>query len=251
MYRANRCVLCGECALVCPQNGIRVNGSALTDRSKCDVCGTCAKTCYYGAREVSGRKVTVEVVLAEIERETPFHDQSGGGVTFSGGEPLMQRSFLLALLSACRERDIHTVVDTSGYTTWEALDSIREYVNLFLYDLKLIDKDRHTHYTGVSNEPILRNLKSLSEHRHPVYVRIPLIPGVNDHETNLRESAELLASLPNVTGVELMGYHDIAAAKYEALGMSYQLNETKPPSAEHMQRAGSILEGYGLKVKIS
>ena len=251
MYRANRCVLCGECAVVCPQNGIQVNGSAQTDRSKCDVCGTCAETCYYGAREVSGREVTIEEVLVEIERETPFHDQSGGGVTFSGGEPLMQRSFLLALLRACRERDIHTVVDTSGYTTWEALDSVRGFVNLFLYDLKLMDNQRHIQYTGVSNEPILRNLKLLSEHGHPLYVRIPLIPGVNDDDANLRQSAEMLASLPNVTGVELMGYHDIAAAKYEALGMPYQLNGTKPPTAEHMQQAGSILEEYGLKVKVS
>ena len=251
MYRANRCVLCGECALVCPQSGIQVNGSAQTDRSKCDVCGTCAESCYYGAREVSGREVTVEDVLTEIERETPFHDQSGGGVTFSGGEPLMQRKFLLALLQACRKRDIHTVVDTSGYTTWEALDSIRKFVDLFLYDLKLMDDTLHAQYTGVSNQPILRNLKLLSEHGHPIYIRIPLIPGLNDHETNLRASAELLASLPNVTGVELMGYHDIAAAKYEALGTSYQLNGTKPPTAEHLQQAGSILEEYGLKVKIS
>ena len=237
--------------MVCPQNGIQVNGSAQTDRSKCDVCGTCAETCYYGAREVSGREVTREEVLVEIERETPFHDQSGGGVTFSGGEPLMQRSFLLALLRACRERDIHTVVDTSGYTTWEALDSVRGFVNLFLYDLKLMDNQRHIQYTGVSNEPILRNLKLLSEYGHPVYVRIPLIPGVNDDDANLRQSAELLASLPNITGVELMGYHDIAAAKYEALGMPYQLNGTKPPTTEHMQQAGSILEEYGLKVKVS
>ena len=251
MYRANRCVLCGECATVCPQSGIKINGSALTDRSKCDVCGTCAETCYYGAREVSGREVTVDGVLAEIERETPFHDQSGGGVTLSGGEPLMQRSFLLALLRACRERDIHTVVDTSGYTTWEALDSVREYVNLFLYDLKLMDDGLHTQYTGVSNQPILRNLKLLSEHGQSIYVRIPLIPSVNDDEENLRQSANFIAGLPNITGVELMGYHDIAAAKYEALGMAYRLNGTKPPTAEHLQQAGSILEEYGFKVKIS
>ena len=187
--------------MVCPQNGIQINGSAETDRSKCDACGTCAEICYHGAREVSGREITVEEVLAEIERETPFHDQSGGGVTFSGGEPLMQRSFLLALLRACRERDIHTVVDTSGYTNWEALDSIREYTNLFLYDLKLMDNERHKQYTGVSNELILQNLKLLSERGHPVYVRIPLIPGVNDDEPSLCESAELLASMPNITGV--------------------------------------------------
>ena len=251
MYRSNRCILCGECAAVCPQKGIQINGSAKTDRSKCDTCGTCAEICYHGAREVSGREVTVKEVLAEIERETPFHDQSGGGVTFSGGEPLMQRSFLLALLGACRERDIHTVVDTSGYTTWEALDSVREYVNLFLYDLKLMDDGLHTQYTGVSNQPILRNLKLLSEHGQSLYVRIPLIPSVNDDEENLRQSANFIAGLPNITGVELMGYHDIAAAKYEALGMAYRLNGTKPPTAEHLQQAGSILEEYGFKVKIS
>lgn len=251
MYRRNRCVLCGECAEVCPQNGIRINGNALTDRSKCNVCGTCAEICYHGAREVSGKEMSVTEVMKEIERDTPFYDQSGGGVTFSGGEPLMQRSFLLTLLRACRESDIHKVVDTSGYSSWEALDSIREYVDLFLYDLKLMNDARHIQYTGVSNHLILNNLKLLTEHEHPVYARIPLIPGVNDDEENLHQSGEFLAPLPNITGVELMGYHDIAAAKYEALGMAYQLNGTKPPTAEHMQLAGRILEEYGLKVKIS
>jgi pyruvate formate lyase activating enzyme len=163
----------------------------------------------------------------------------------------MQRSFLLELLRACQVQEIHTVVDTSGHTTWEALDSIREYVNLFLYDLKLIDDKRHKQYTGVSNESILRNLKTLSKYGHAVYVRIPIISGVNDDDENLRQSGELLAGLPNATCVELMGYHDIAAAKYEALGLSYRLNGTKPPTDEHMQKAGSILEDYGLKVKIS
>jgi pyruvate formate lyase activating enzyme len=239
------------CHLWGPQNGIQVNGSALTDRSKCDVCGTCAEACFYGAREVSGREVSVKEVMVEIERETPFHDQSGGGVTFSGGEPLMQRSFLLGLLRACREREIHTVVDTSGYTAWEALEGVRKYVDLFLYDLKLMDDERHIRYTGVSNEPILRNLKLLSERGHPIYIRIPLIPGINDGEEGLRRSGSFLAALPTITGVELMGYHDIAAAKYEALGMAYRLNGTRPPTAEHMQQAGSILKEYGLQVKIS
>lgn len=263
MYRANRCVLCGECAAVCPQNGIQIfpspngrgtrgeEGVAITDRSKCDVCGTCAQTCYHGAREVSGREVTVDEVLAEIERDVPFYDQSGGGVTFSGGEPLMQRSFLLELLRACHELDLHTVVDTSGYTTWEALDSIREYVDLFLYDLKLMDDERHIQYTGVSNKHILSNLLHLAQSGSQIYVRIPLIPGINDNEDNLRQTVDFIANLPNIAGVELMGYHDIAAAKYEALGMTYQLNGIRPPTAEYMQQAGSILEGYGLMVKIS
>jgi len=251
LYLANRCTLCGECAAACPQNAIRIDGSVLTDRSKCDVCGTCAQTCYHGAREVSGRNVTVDEVLAEIERDVPFYDQSGGGVTFSGGEPLMQPSFLLALLRGCHEHDIHTVVDTSGYTTWKALESICQHVDLFLYDLKLMDDEHHIHYTGVSNRVILNNLKLLARHGHPVHARIPLIPGVNDDEENLRQSGELLGSLPNITGVELMGYHDMAAAKYAALGLAYPLHETRPPSAEHLQWAGTLLKEYGLNVKTS
>ncbi|HLO32344.1 MAG TPA: glycyl-radical enzyme activating protein [Anaerolineales bacterium] len=251
IYRANRCIVCGECAAVCPHNAIHINDRAVTDRSKCDVCGTCAETCYQRAREVSGREVTVGEVMAEIERDVPFYDQSGGGVTFSGGEPLIQRSFLFALLRLCREREIHTVVDTSGYTTWKALESICQLVDLFLYDLKLMDEKRHLQYTGVSNRPILNNLKLLAEHGHSIHVRIPLVPGVNDDDENLRRSGELLGSLPNLSGVELMGYHDIAAAKYEALGLAYRLSETKPPSAERVQRAVTLLEEYGLKVKPS
>ncbi len=193
--------------------------------------------------------MTVAEVMKEIERDIPFYDQSGGGVTFSGGEPLMQRSFLLELLRACRAQEIHTVVDTSGYTTWEALDSIREYVNLFLYDLKLMDDERHIKYAGASNKLILSNLQQLTQSGAQVHVRIPLIPGINDDDENLRQSADFVAALPNITGIELMGYHDIAQAKYEALGMSYRLNGTKPPTAEHMQQAGSILEEYGMKVK--
>jgi pyruvate formate lyase activating enzyme len=230
---------------------IQINGSIETDRSKCDSCGTCAETCYYGAREISGKEMSVSDVMKEIERDIPFYDQSGGGVTFSGGEPLTQCSFLLELLRACQMQEIHTVVDTSGYITWEALDSIREYTNLFLYDLKLMDDKRHIQYSGGSNKLILSNLQQLTQSGAQVFVRIPLIPGINDDERNLRQSADYVAELPNITGIELMGYHEIAKAKYEALGMSYRLNGTKPPTAEHLQQAGSILEGYGLKVKIS
>jgi pyruvate formate lyase activating enzyme len=251
MYRTNRCVLCGECVEVCPQNGIQINGSAETDRAKCDACGTCAETCYHGAREISGKEMSIPDVMKEIERDIPFYDQSDGGVTFSGGEPLMQRSFLLELLRACQAQEIHTVVDTSGYASWEALESIRSYVDLFLYDLKFMDDERHIKYTGVSNKLVLDNLRRLTQSGTQVYVRIPLIPGINDDEENLRQSGEFLASLPNISGVELMGYHDIAAAKYEALGMAYQLNGTKPPTAEHKQRTAKKLEGFGLNVKVS
>jgi pyruvate formate lyase activating enzyme len=265
LYRANRCVLCGSCVEVCPQNGIDLSPSPLqgrgergegsliatTDRAKCDVCGECAEVCYHGAREVSGKEMSVAAVLAEIERDVPFYDQSSGGVTFSGGEPLLQRQFLAALLRECKAREIHTVVDTSGLAPWEVLDSLRGEVDLFLYDLKLMDDELHRKYTGVSNRLILRNLQQLTESGSPVFVRIPLIPGINDDAENLTQSAAFLAKLSNITGIELMGYHDIAAAKYAALGREYLLPETVPPSEAVMQETAGYFKNQGLSVKIS
>jgi pyruvate formate lyase activating enzyme len=251
MYRANRCKLCAECVSACPLGAISVSSVGKTDWAKCDNCGLCAETCYNGARELLGREMTVADVMREIERDVPFFDQSKGGVTFSGGEPLLQRKFLAEVLKACRAHDIHTVVDTSGFASWDAFESIRDYVNLFLYDLKSMDDEKHKKYTGVSNQLILENLGKLSVAGAACVVRIPLIPGVNDGEDNLVESGKFLASLRNVQSVDLMGYHDIAQGKYEALGMEYRLPETKAPLAESMQAAAKLLEDFGLKVKVS
>jgi pyruvate formate lyase activating enzyme len=251
MYRANRCTLCAECVADCPLGVISVKGTAATDWTRCDHCGLCAVACYNGARELIGREMTVAQVMKEIERDVPFFDQSKGGVTFSGGEPLLQRKFLAELLKICREHEIHTVVDTSGYAAWEELDSIRGYVNLFLYDLKGMDDERHKQYTGVSNQFILENLRRLSAVGAECVVRIPLIPGVNDEAENLRASGEFLSEMKNVVAVNLMGYHDMAQAKYEALGLAYRLSEMQAPSAESMQSAAKILGDFGLNVKVS
>lgn len=163
----------------------------------------------------------------------------------------MQPQFLAALLGECRRREIHTVVDTSGLAAWEVLDGIRNEVDLFLYDLKLMDEPRHRKYTGVSNRLILSNLQRLAESGAQIFVRIPLIPGINDDVDNLRQSAAFIAGLPNITGIELMGYHDIAAAKYEALGMVYSLVNTVPPNEAAMQEAARYFENVGLRVNIS
>jgi pyruvate formate lyase activating enzyme len=250
MYRANRCVLCAECVGACPQGAIPVDNPGKTDQARCDPCELCAQACYNGAREVVGREMTVAQVMTEIERDVPFFDQSGGGVTFSGGEPLMQREFLAGLLRACREHEIHTVVDTCGFAGWEAFESIRGDVNLFLYDLKSMDDEQHVRYTGVSNGVILNNLRQLDEVGADCVVRIPLIPGINDDEHNLRESGKFLAGLKHLVAVDLMGYHDIARGKYEALGMEFRLPETKTPSTEDLQRSVKLLEGFGLKIKV-
>jgi pyruvate formate lyase activating enzyme len=205
-------------------------------------------TCYSGAREFSGREVTVREVMAEIEREIPFYDESDGGVTFSGGEPLMQPGFLSALLTACRKQEIHTVVDTSGFANWNVFEQIRGNVDLFLYDLKHMDSIRHREVTGMPNDVILENLRRLAAADAKCIVRIPLIPGINDDEKNLLESGTFLASLPHIDGVELLGYHDIAQAKYEALDLKYALIETKPPTEAELRNAAEVLRSCGLNV---
>jgi pyruvate formate lyase activating enzyme len=186
--------------------------------------------------------------MVQIEREIPFYDESGGGVTFSGGEPLMHPTFLSALLKECRRMEIHTTVDTCGFANWNVFEEIREHVDLFLFDLKHMDSVRHREVTGVPNEEILSNLKKLSSDGHQILVRIPLIPGINDDEKNLSECGLFLASLPHLEGVELMGYHDIAQAKYEALDRKYLLVGTKPPSETDMHNSAEILRSYGLSV---
>ena len=254
MYRRGRCLGCGTCMEVCPEGAIQMelndSGRLITDRSKCTRCQTCIATCYAGAREFSGHEATVSEVMTHIEREIPFYDESDGGVTFSGGEPLMQPEYLSALLKACRKQEIHTVVDTSGFANWNVFEQIRGDVDLFLYDLKHMDSLRHREVTGVPNEVILENLRRLSAVYAKCIVRIPWVPGINDDEKNLLESAKFMASLPHLEGVELMMYHDIARAKYEALGREYVLAETKPPTEMELHHAARILQSYGLTVLI-
>ena len=163
----------------------------------------------------------------------------------------MQPRFLKKLLLACRETGIHTAVDTSGCCCWDDLDNIRGLTDLFLYDLKLMDEIRHREVTGVSNRQILENLKRLSAAGAALYIRIPLIPDINDDETNLRQTGEFISGLNGVTGVEVMGYHEIGLAKYQALDLPYRLKEIHPPSAAETQDAASSLNISGIPVKVS
>jgi pyruvate formate lyase activating enzyme len=251
MVRPTRCIQCGACLDVCPHGAISRNADAMsTDPEKCTACGACAEVCYAEARQIVGREMTVAQVVAEIERDVPFYDESGGGVTFSGGEPLLQPGFLLALLRACQEREIHTALDTCGFAPWETLDRVREHVDLFLYDLKLMDDDGHLKFTGVSNELILRNLQALSRRGHDVVVRVPVIPGINDDDENVRRIGTFAAALPSLQRVDLLPYHHAGSEKYHRLHKVYELPDARPPSDGRMAEIGQVLRGFGLHVKI-
>jgi pyruvate formate lyase activating enzyme len=251
MFLANRCVRCGSCLEACEQGALSEGDDLLVaDGEKCTLCGACAEVCYAEAQQIVGREVEVSDLVAEIERDLVFYDESGGGLTISGGEPLMQPDFLLALLQACRSREIHTALDTCGYAPWETLDRIRGYVNLFLYDLKLMDDTRHRQFTGVSNEPILANLQALSERGHRIQVRLPIIPGINDDRENVELVGAFVASLPRLECVDLLPYHAIAGDKYQRLQREYDLGELQPPSTHTMDRAARILRSLDLRVSI-
>ncbi len=251
LVRESRCIHCGACQAACDQAAIAWDGDVPTTvAGRCMLCGACVQVCYAEAREIVGQQMSVAQVMAEVERDRAFYDQSGGGVTFSGGEPLMQPGFLLALLRACKAGELHTALDTCGLTTWETMDSIRQYVDLFLYDLKLMDEAKHQQFAGVSNVTILTNLQALSRRQHHIVVRVPFIPGINDDEENLRQIGIFAASLPHLDGVDLLPYHATAKDKYERLHRGYELSETRPPSSERLHAAASLLETFGLRVKI-
>jgi pyruvate formate lyase activating enzyme len=251
MFRPNLCAQCLACLSVCEQGAISAaDGAVSTDLDKCTLCEACAQVCCTDAREIVGREMTVTQVMAEIERDIAFYDESGGGVTFSGGEPLLQRDFLLALLQACKEKDIHTAVDTSGFAPWKVLESIAPYVDLFLYDLKTMDDARHREFTGVSNALILRNLRSLAERGYTLAVRVPIVPGVNDDEDAIRQIGAFAAALPHLSGVSLLPYHRAGVEKYRRLHQAYKLPQTRPPSDERMSELVRTLQGFGLQVKI-
>jgi pyruvate formate lyase activating enzyme len=251
LLREDRCIRCGACVAVCPQAAITANGSGFhTDRARCGACGACIAECMAEAREIVGQEMTVEAVMAAIRRDRAFYEESGGGVTVSGGEPLLQAAFVRALLRACQAEGLHTALDTCGYAPTEALDAVRPFVDLFLYDLKMMDPDRHRTVTGASNARILQHLHLLSDGGHRIILRIPIIPGINDDAANLDQTGALARDLAGVERVDILPYHRIGSEKHARLGMSTPMPAVDPPSESRMFTIQQQLESYGLTVKI-
>lgn len=250
IFWGDRCIGCGACSTICPSSAIQIkNGIPITKKGKCILCGKCIEKCPTLAREMIGEKLTTEEVIKEIEKDLVFYEESSGGVTFSGGEPLGQSEFLVGLLNGCREKKIHTAVDTSGYISWEILNKISLKVDLFLYDLKLMDNERHKKYTGVSNEIILENLEKLSSVHNNIFIRFPVIPGTNDDYQNIRKIGEFLSSL-KITQVNLLSYHYTGMDKYKRVGRIYKLADIQPSSEEKLSEVSAILRKFNLNVKL-
>lgn len=192
----------------------------------------------------------MEEIIAEIEKDTPFYDESGGGVTFSGGEPLMQPQFLLELLRECGRLGVHRAVDTSAFARTDLLLEVADNCELFLIDLKHMDNEKHRLYTGVSNNLIKTNISQLAEGGHKIHIRIPLIEGVNSDEENIRRSGEFLTGLPCPPGVDLLPYHNIAESKYKKMDRAYPAVEFKPVNRTKVAACAEILTQMGLSVRI-
>lgn len=244
-YYAQKCIGCGSCTEGCPAACHLMEGAVhRLDRRRCTACGACAEVCPKGALTLFGRWVTAEDILPELLADRAFYDATGGGVTLSGGEPLMQASFCRELLERLKKEDIRTAVDTCGYASKQAVEEVMPYTDLFLYDLKAVDEEVHERCTGVSNRPILENLRYINSCGKAVEIRIPYVPGMNDGE--IEGMGGFLKDLSAVKCVKVLPYHGFAASKYEALGMENPLPRTESPGDEVLAQAVARLRSFGL-----
>jgi pyruvate formate lyase activating enzyme len=245
-----RCAVCGECRTACPLPGaLQATVPLPTQNPDCLFCAACVEACPGGARQLIGRTMTVAEVLRQVLQDRIFYDDSGGGVTFSGGEPLMQPGFLKALLAACHDHGVHAAVDTCGLAASQHLLEIAPLTGLFLYDLKLMDDARHQLHTGVSNRPILENLRRLSAVHANIWVRVPLIPGINDDPENLEAMARFVSSIPSARQVSVLPFHKTGAQKFRRLGRAFGLEQLEPPTPQAVAAAVEQLRSSGVMVK--
>ena len=251
VYLPERCIGCGTCVSGCPRQALTPGPSGLQcDPERCEHCGTCVRSCPAEARESTVRTIGLSDLLHAVERDAPFYEQSGGGVTFSGGEPLAQPGFLIAALEQCGRLGIHRAIDTSGYADPDVILRAAASADLFLYDLKVMDPDVHRRCTGVDNARILSNLQLLSGSGAEIVIRIPLIPGVSDDPRNIAAAGEFIARLPGRHPVDLLPFHGSARAKYARLGLSCENWVVAPPSPERVSTVQSELSRYGIAVNI-
>ncbi len=248
MYHASKCIGAKECINICPKDALTLTPEGIrTNQVRCDLCGKCAEVCPTKAIEMSGTLYSVPEIVEIIKKETLLMDQSAGGVTFSGGEPLMHAKFLFELLDACGQLDIHRTVDTTGFANQNIIKEAAKRTDHFLYDLKIMDPIRHKEWTGVDNDIILKNLILLAEMNASITIRIPVVVGVNSDIQNIEATARFVSNLPGTPlTVQLLPYHDIAANKHHKLGNQYDSSEMSTPSSEDIIRIIEQFATFGV-----
>jgi len=253
-FSVNKCTGCGLCFNVCPRGAIKTqDGTPLLDFEKCDLCEKCIEVCSPGALYIYGGYYALSQIMDIAERDRHIYRRSGGGITCTGGEPLIQTKFVQQLLARCHEVGIHTVVETCGCISRNKFINSLPNIDWLFFDLKHISNDRHRELTGKDNVIILDNLRTaskvLSEAGKTLVIRQVVVPGLND-EDNIATLARLVSELPHVDMIELLPYHNYGMHKYQTLGRNYQLNYLALPSTDKLKKYKEIIENYGITCKI-
>lgn len=252
MYAPIKCIHCGRCVEICPEHHRVIGDDMVLEREGCAACGKCAENCPSGALSMSGTRRTLDEVWKEVMRDRHYYQTSGGGITLSGGECLLQADFAAQLLARCREAGVHTAVETALFVTWESIEKVLPMCDLFLCDFKIPDPEKHRAYTGQDNRLILQNFRALTQ-RAPgrVLLRIPLIPGVNDSEAEMLAFAEKIRDFEEgLQSIELLKYNPMAESKYRQVGMNYEAFGEEAQSDDEVKQLAEALEGALKQTKV-
>lgn len=252
MFNEEKCVGCLTCVNSCQEEAIFVDNSnkIKTDREKCNDCLECIDACVYGARQTTGEKYTISMIVNEVAKDRVFYENTGGGVTLSGGEPTLNIDFTYQLLRKCKEKGINTAVETCGLASWDKFESIFEVTDLFLYDIKVIDPEIHKNYTGVDNGLILENMKKIVQKKKEIIPRVPLIPKVNNNKVEFKKIIDFIKSLVSIETMHIMPFHQIGASKYKMLDLDYPFKEANEISDEEVEIYCKMAEQAGLSVNV-
>jgi len=245
----NKCIGCKTCIKICPEMAVKIEGRGIIiDRSSCRVCLICAENCPTGALEAVGKEVTLKELTDEVLKDRILFEESGGGATLSGGEPLIQEDFVAKLLKALKANNINTAVETGGYVSSKVIDKTAPWTDLYLYDLKLIDPHESIYYTGYTSSPVSNNLKHLVNKGCRLAVRMPLIPGINDHHDNIARVTSILRE-NGIKKLELIPYHNMAAGKYKGLDLEYRLPRLQPPTEKQVAAVKEAFYSEGIEAE--
>lgn len=250
MYQKSQCIHCESCISVCKKGAIHPSNENFIDREKCAGCGECANACLTGALTMKGKKMNVQQVIKELKKDAINYRRSGGGITLSGGEPMVQHSFAAELLKACKSQGWHTAIETTGYTkNPEVIEEMFPYIDLALMDIKSIDEQIHKKYTSVSNDVILKNAKRISEISQTV-IRVPTIPDVNASKEGIEAICRFVKTLHHIDTIHLLPYHTYGENKYDLLGKQYLMKETKSLTQEEIEQLKAVVEKNGFRCVI-